>query len=105
VATFADNGGTLTVLVNDRIRVVLAGTSWTQQSSNTRMVTATTKPKVLPVATGCVLGQGCGSVTVYYRALKTGHMQILGTRTNCSGGNQSCSTKPDSFRLNIVVTK
>lgn len=105
VATFADNGGTLTVLVNDRIRVVLAGTAWTQKSSNSSIVAATTDPKVLPTSSGCVYGQGCGSVTVFYRGLRTGDGQILGTRSNCSGANQTCTTALDSFRLKVVVTK
>jgi predicted secreted protein len=105
VATFADNGGTLTVQVNDRIRVVLAGTSWTQSSSNSDLLTTTSKPTVLPASTGCVTGQGCGSVTVFYKALKTGKAQILGNRGNCQKAATTCTTGPGAFKLNVVVMK
>lgn len=103
VATYADNGGTLTVLVNDRLRVVLAGTSWTQQSSDSSIVAQIGKASVLPASSGCVQGQGCGSVTVYFHALKKGRAQILGDRSSCSGAGSTCTTGPRAFRLNVVV--
>jgi hypothetical protein len=105
VATFADNGGTLTVLVHDRIRVVLAGMTWKQQSSNSKILMASGKATVLPAASGCVKNQGCGSVTVFYVAKSTGRAQILGTRSNCAGAAYLCTTAPDSFRLHVVVQK
>lgn len=104
VATFADNGGTLTVLVHDRIRVVLAGMSWTQQSSNTKVIHAASKASVLPASSGCVAGQGCGSVTVFYDALKTGQAQIVGSRGSCQGAAATCTTGSGAFDLRIVVT-
>jgi hypothetical protein len=105
VATFADNGGTLTVQVNNRIRMVLAGTSWTQSSSNPSVVVVTGKAKTRPASSGCVPDQGCGSVTVFYRALKTGTAQILGARGSCQGAGSTCKTGEGAFKLNIVVTK
>ena len=91
--------------VNDRIRVVLAGTSWSQSSSNTGVLATTSKPSVLPPSTGCVTGQGCGSVTVFYRALKTGKAKILGDRGNCLKAATTCTTGPGAFKLNVVVMK
>ena len=105
VATYADNGGTLTVQVNDRIRLVLAGKSWTQSSANPNIVVSTSKPVVLPVSSGCVTGQGCGSVTVFYKALKLGTTQLKGSRASCDSANQTCTTGPDAFRMKIVVVK
>lgn len=105
VATFADNGGTLTVMVHDRIRVVLAGTSWTQKSSDATLLRPTSKPRVLPASSGCVTGQGCGSITVFFEALKVGIAQVLGTRKNCDGAASTCTTAPNSFTLKVVVMK
>jgi len=105
VATYADNGGTLTVQVNDRLRVVLAGRSWTQSSSNPSVMVSTSKPAVLPVSSGCVQGQGCGSVTVFYKALKLGTAEIEGSRSSCDSANQTCTTGPGAFHMKIVVAK
>ena len=105
VATFADNGGTLTVQVHARIRVVLAGTSWTQTSSKPSVLKPTGKATIFPASTGCVSGQGCGSVTVFYQALKVGNAQVLGSRGSCQGAAATCKTGPGAFRLNVVVTK
>jgi hypothetical protein len=105
VATYADNGGVLTVDSHDRLRVVLAGTSWTQSSSDPAVLKPTSKPKVLPASSGCVTGQGCGSVTVYYEALKPGSAQIKGARSNCDGAGSTCKTGPGGFRLKVVVVK
>jgi hypothetical protein len=105
VATYADNGGTLTVQVHDRLRVVLAGKSWTQSSSNPSVVVSTSKPTVLPVSSGCVTGQGCGSVTVFYQARKLGTSQIEGSRASCDSANQTCTTGPGAFRMKVVVAK
>ena len=105
VATYADNGGTLTVQVHDRLRVVLAGKSWTQSSSNPSVMISTSKPVVLPVSSGCVTGQGCGSVTVFYQALKLGTTQILGSRSSCDSANQTCTTGAGAFRMKVVVAK
>jgi hypothetical protein len=103
VATFADNGGSLNVLTNDRIRVVLAGMSWVQQSSDTAVLVATSQPTVLPASSGCVKGQGCGSVTVYYRAVRAGDAEILGARGNCDGAAAGCQAGPGAFKLKVVV--
>jgi hypothetical protein len=103
VATFADNGGTLTVQKNNRIRVVLAGTSWTQSSSNPAVVAPALKATILPATSGCVPNQGCGSVTVFYRVLKDGNAAILGARSNCQGAAATCKTGPGGFRLMIVA--
>jgi hypothetical protein len=105
VATFADNGGTLTVQVHDRIRVVLAGTSWTQSTSDAGVLRATGKATTLSASSGCVTGQGCGSVTVFYEALKTGNAQVLGARGNCQNAAQTCTTGLGAFRLKVVVMK
>lgn len=105
VATFADDGGTLSVQTGDRIRVVLAGTSWSQDSSAPAVVQASSKPTVLPASTGCVKGQGCGSVTVYYQAEKPGQAQIVGDRAHCSQAGPACRTGPGAFRLIVDVAK
>jgi hypothetical protein len=105
VATYADNGGTLTVEVHDRLRVVLAGRSWTQSSSNPNVAVVTSKPVVLPASSGCVASQGCGSVTVLYQALKVGTVQIEGARSSCDSTAPTCTTGPGSFRMKVVVTK
>jgi hypothetical protein len=105
VATFADNGGTLTVQPQNRIRVVLAGTTWTQSTADPSVVVATSKPKTLPASSGCVQGQGCGSVTVYYQALKEGSTQILGDRGSCAGADSSCKTGTGAFKMTVVVAK
>lgn len=91
VATFADNGGTLTVQVHARIRVVLAGISWTQTSSDPSVLRSTGKATILAPSTGCVTGQGCGSVTVFYQALKVGDAQVLGYRGELPG--RSCNVQ------------
>jgi hypothetical protein len=104
VATYADNGGTLTIQLHDRLRVVLAGRSWTQSSTNPSVVAVSGKPVVLPVSSGCVAGQGCGSVTVYYQALKVGVAQIEANRASCDRVAKTCTTGPGAFRMKVVVT-
>jgi hypothetical protein len=104
VATFADNGGTLTVMKDDRIRVVLAGTSWTyEKTSDTKIVTQSGNASALPTTSGCVTGQGCGSVTAYFNALKTGTANIMAARGSCAGAASSCTTGSGAFRLKVVV--
>ena len=105
VATYADNGGTLTVQVNDRLRVVLAGKSWSQSSSAPNIVVSTGNPIVLPISSGCVKGQGCGSVTVFYKALKLGTAEIEGSRASCDIANPKCTTGPGAFKMKVVVGK
>jgi hypothetical protein len=104
VATYADNGGTLTVQVHDRLRVVLAGRAWTQSSTNPSVIAVSGKPVVLPVSSGCVTGQGCGSVTVYYQAMKVGVAQIEANRSRCDSAVKTCTTGPGAFRMKVVVT-
>ncbi len=104
VATYADNGGTLTVLPQDQIRVVLAGMAWTYEAtSHPDIVKQAGKATTLPRSSGCVAGQGCGSVTAYFHALKVGTSDIRASRANCDGAAKSCVTGAGAFRLKIVV--
>jgi len=105
VATFADNGGTLTVSVHDRLRVVLAGTSWKQSSSNVGVLAPSGGASVLPTASGCVPDQGCGSVTNFFDAKAVGRAKVLGDRSNCDHAASTCTTGPNAFQLTVVVLK
>ena len=103
VATFADNGGTLTVSVHDRLRVVLAGPSWALSSSNRSILVTSGRAAVLPATASCVPGQGCGSVTRFFTMVRPGTAKVLGSRARCDHAVTTCTTGPKAFQLRVVV--
>lgn len=103
VTTFSDNGGTLTASVGDIIRVVLAGESWQMTTSNRNILEQRGKSNLAPITTGCVPGQGCGSVSTFYKALKAGDANLLASRSSCRGSPKGCKTGNGVFRLTVQV--
>lgn len=102
VATVASNGGTLGVVVGDRVRVVLVGPSWTfDDTSDESVVKASGKVEELPAAADCATGGDCGSVTGYFEISGKGSADILARRADCLGAEESCITGEGAFKLTV----
>ena len=103
VATFASNRGRLSVVEGDRIRVFLAGPSWTfDQPSDPQILKQSGDVEVLPASADCANGGDCGGATAYFDVIATGESEILATRADCVGVEPACETGPGSFRMTVV---
>jgi hypothetical protein len=104
VATYADNGATLTVHLGDQIKVELAGMAWTfEPSSNTAVAEQHGPSATLPASTGCIFDVGCGSVSALFTIGTTGRAVLHASRANCTGTAGSCVTGPAAFTLIVAV--
>jgi hypothetical protein len=104
VATYADNGATLTVHLHNQIKVELAGMAWTfEPSSNNAVVELQGPDSVLPASTGCIFDVGCGSVSTFFTVEGTGRAVIHASRANCAGTSGTCVTGPQAFTLTVAA--
>lgn len=102
-ATESANERTIMVHVGDRLSVVLHSTYWTiTGSSSSAIMRVEGQPKVAPSPSGCVPGEGCGTVTGVFDALAVGTVQITASRTTC-GEALLCSASTGTYRLTVVV--
>lgn len=102
VSTYASNGGTMTVVVGDRIRVVLAGPSWTFLSTSDESVVAQDgNTDTVAASDGCGTGGECGYSTAYFDVLANGEAEIRASRSDCRGAEEGCVTGDEAFRLTI----
>jgi predicted secreted protein len=100
--TDADNGRTVALRVGERLRVVLASTYWElQPSSDPTVLQADGQPVVAPQRNGCVVGQGCGTVTAEFTAHAPGSATVTATRTTCG---EALACAPADRRYQVVVT-
>jgi hypothetical protein len=103
-ATDAENGHRITVHVGDRVSVVLSSTYWNfAGSSNAAVMAPDGAAKVSPNPSGCVPGQGCGTVTATFVAVAPGTAQITASRISC-GEALRCTGSAGSYRLTVTVT-
>lgn len=99
----ADSARTVTVHIGDRLSVVLHSTYWTfAATSNPSVLLAEGQPAVSPNPSGCVPGQGCGTVTAGFVAIAAGSAEIGASRTSC-GEALRCSGSAGSYRLTVIV--
>jgi len=102
-ATDAENGHRITVHVGDRVSVVLRSTYWKfAGSSDAAVFTPVGSPTVSPSPSGCVPGQGCGTVTAAFLAVAPGTAQITASRMSC-GEALRCTGSAGSYRLAVTV--
>ena len=103
-ASDAQNGRTVTLHVGDSLDITLHSTYWRfAGSSNAAVVAPEASPTVSPSASGCVAGQGCGTVTASFDALAVGTAVIDASRTTC-GEALLCTGSAGSYRLTVEVT-
>jgi hypothetical protein len=102
-ASDAENGRAITVHVGDRVSVILHSTYWNVAgSSNAAVMAPEGSPTVSPKPSGCVPGQGCGTVTAVFVATAPGTAQITASRISC-GEALRCSGSAGIYRLTVTV--
>ena len=98
-----DNGGSIAVLTNGIVHVVLHSTYWKfQPVTDSRIVGALHDPVVAPDMTVRVPGTGAGMVTLDLRAIGPGKSQVTATRETC-GAALRCADNQRTFTVIIVV--
>jgi hypothetical protein len=104
VARDQDNGHAVSLRVGDHLLLVLASTYWQLDGSSApNVLRETGQPAVSPQVTGCVGGQGCGTVSATFDAVAAGTAQVTARRTSC-GEALSCSGSLGSYRVTVLVT-
>ncbi len=99
------NKKTVTLHKGQQLQVVLHSTYWQfQQVSNRAVLRPEGKPVVRPKLSGCVPGQGCGTVTVLYRATASGSALVSAKRSSC-GEAMGCSVSNGNFAVRVVVRR
>jgi len=101
----SDNGHTIRVSRGTTINVVLHSTYWTftpQAGSGALRPDGAPAVDASPPGSGCVAGQGCGTVTARFTAIGDGTARIRATRTSC-GEALMCSPAQGAFAVTIVV--
>jgi len=101
----SDNGHTIRVSRGTTINVVLHSTYWTftpQAGSGALRPDGAPAVDASPLGSGCVAGQGCGTVTARFTASGDGTARIRATRTRC-GEALMCSPAQGAFAVTIVV--
>jgi hypothetical protein len=98
-----DNGHAVSLRAGERLQVVLASTYWmVLGSSDPDVVRQAAQPAVSPQVTGCVVGEGCGTVTALFDAVAPGRADVSAKRTSC-GEAMSCAGSLGSYRVTVVV--
>jgi hypothetical protein len=98
------DGGTVDLRPGQRLRVVLHSTYWAfKPLSDTAVLRLLGTPQVAPKS-GCVPGQGCGTVTALYLARVAGTTTVKAERTSC-GEAMGCTGDAGSYTLTVVVRK
>ena len=97
------DGRTLTLRRGQHLVVVLHSTYWEfAPSSNPGVLRAAGAPKTVPHPSGCVPGEGCGTVTAVYVARRRGAAVVAASRTSC-GEALRCSADAGSYVLHVRV--
>jgi hypothetical protein len=97
------NKGTVTLKRGQQLRVVLHSTYWQfQKQSNRSVLRLERAPKVRPRLSGCVPGEGCGTVTASYLAVTRGSSTVAATRNSC-GEAMGCTGDTGGFSVRVVV--
>jgi len=95
--------GTVTLRRGQQLRVVLHSTYWQfQKAPNPSVLRLEHAPKVRPRLTGCVAGEGCGTVTAMYLAAARGSSTVSAERSSC-GEAMGCTADAGRYTVRIVV--
>jgi predicted secreted protein len=104
VAGDAQNGQTVKVHVGDTLRVALNSTVWTISGSSDPVVLEQQGQQVIvsaPPGT-CYVGQGCGTTTADFRAVKAGTAEVDASRVSC-GEARRCVGPEGVYRVTVIV--
>jgi hypothetical protein len=102
--TYSDGGRSIEVHDGDSVKVILSSTYWSfQDSSNPNVLRSGGSAKVVPQLSGCVPGQGCGTVTATFKAIGVGTATIVATRTVC-GEALRCNRTNDHYQVAVSVS-
>ena len=96
------DGGRVTLRVGQKLRVVLHSTYWELKAVSDATVLRRLGAPVVNPKSGCVPGQGCGTVTVTYVAKTVGSAVVTAARTSC-GEAMGCTGAAGGYKLNVVV--
>jgi hypothetical protein len=84
--------------------VILASTYWSfSDSSKPAVLRSDGSAKVVPHLSGCVPGQGCGTVTATFKALTVGTATIVAARTVC-GEALRCRGSEGHYQVTVRVS-
>jgi hypothetical protein len=105
-ASDTDNGATVTMRRGGTLKLTLHSTYWTVSGSSDASVlhergTPVTRPA--PRSAHCVPGQGCGTVSATFTAMKAGRADVTASRTTC-GEAMLCAPAQARYVLHVVVT-
>ena len=101
-ATERQDGGRITLQRGQRLRVVLHSTYWEFKAvSAPAVLHLMSEPQVNPKS-GCVPGQGCGTVTATYVAKTLGSAVVAAERTSC-GEAMGCVGPAGGYTLTVTV--
>ena len=102
----ADKGRTLTVAVGEQLTIILKSTYWRfADPKPPSVLTPMSAPVVVASpanSSGCVPGQGCGTVTMSFRAAKPGTAIASASRTSC-GEARGCVGDAGSYQITVIV--
>lgn len=100
--TARDSGRQVTVPVGTRVSVRLDSTYW-----HFAALPAGAPLHALPVVVaprkGCPVGQGCGTVTAPFVAVRPGQIAVTARRTSC-GEAMRCTGAAGLYRVKVVVS-
>ena len=101
-ATDNQDGGKITLRRGQRLRVVLHSTYWEFKAvSEPAVLRLVGEPQVNPKS-GCVPGQGCGTVVATYVAKAAGSALVTAERTSC-GEAMGCTAAAGRYTLTVTV--
>jgi hypothetical protein len=100
--TEKQDGATVMLRRGQRLRVVLHSTYWEFKAVSPPAVLRRVGAPVVTPMSGCVAGQGCGTVTVTYIARTSGSASVAAERTSC-GEAMGCTAAAGAFKLTVSV--
>lgn len=99
----ADKGRTVDVHPGAGVVVVLDSTYWrVAPSSDPAVLREDGQPVYAAHPSGCVPGEGCGTVTATFHAVSAGRATISASRTSC-GEAMGCTASAGSYQVTVVV--
>lgn len=98
-----DGNRTVTIPRGTEVDVRLHSTYWRFSSLSGSVLRRVGAPAYRPrLGGGCVPGQGCGTVTIRYRATATGRATVRASRSSC-GEALRCTGGAGSFVVSVRV--
>jgi hypothetical protein len=101
-ASDSQAGGKVTLRPGQKLRVVLHSTYWEFKAVSAPRVLRLVGATLVTPKTGCLPGQGCGTVTATYIAKTVGSALVTAERTSC-GEALACTAAAGSYKLSVTV--